>query len=271
MERTKAKKNNFTSRIADQKCLAPGLFLMSIYMPPFFLDAQPGQFILIRAKNNSSVFLSRPISIHSVYKRFRRVICDILYQVMGEGTQVLARLKKGDEIVINGPLGSGFDIENLRPRIVLIAGGMGVAPLRYLVEKITSSSEVQDVICYQGGRNRGALPEIKCFKELCKDHRISTDDGSMGQPGLITDLFATDLESYNDDDSIIFACGPHQMLVSLKAKMKGRQIRCQVSVEARMACGVGACLGCAVKVSSGGYACACSEGPVFELNKLDLD
>jgi dihydroorotate dehydrogenase electron transfer subunit len=265
------KKKLLTARIADQKSTAQGIFRISIYVPEFFAASAPGQFVMIRLRDCVSTFLARPISIHSIYRKSRRTICELMYQVVGKGTRAMSELKKGDEVLINGPLGKGFDVENLPDQVVLIAGGMGIAPLRYAAEKIREAGPGRNIVCYQGARSRDMLPDVDGLESVCSRLVIGTDDGSAGRKGFVTDLFSEELSFYTDKESVVYACGPHEMLCSLKKKLLNRRIPCRVSVEERMACGVGACLGCAVRIASGEYRCACCDGPVFDINELDLE
>ncbi len=253
--------------VLDQRCVAPGCYLLALDMPDVFLESAPGQFVMLRFVDNASVFLPRPLSIHSVYSHDGRVVLELLYQVVGEGTRLLSQLQKGDLVWVNGPLGQGFDLDVQAKRIILVAGGMGIAPIRFLAEALSCQSGL-GMICYHGARSADALLAADNIKPLCRAYHPATDDGSAGHHGFVTDLVAKDLDAYDNDASILYACGPHPMLTSLARVVDDRKIRCQVSIEARMACGVGACLGCAVMTVEGIYKAVCKDGPVFNMDAL---
>ena len=275
MKRKGNRKEIISARIADQTCVAPGFHLLRVYVPAPFLDCVPGQFVMVRIGEGEPFFLPRPISIHSVYKLNRFTVCELLYQVVGKGTLALSRLKKGGRLLVQGPLGRGFEMPAAERRVVLVAGGMGVAPIQYLAERIASESkrsgQKREIICYQGARTGDLLLELDRLRNACADLRLSTDDGSRGYGGTVTELFARDLPILRERPLMVYACGPHPMLRSLHREIRETGIACQVSIEEKMACGVGACLGCAVKDSAGGYRCACKEGPVFDLEELAWD
>lgn len=265
------KKNVLTVRVADQTSPARGFFRMSLHVPDFFIDSTPGQFVMIRIRDSASTFLARPISIHSVYRKSGRTFCELMYQAVGQGTKALSLLERGDEVQVNGPLGKGFEVEKLPDQVILIAGGIGIAPLRYAAEKIRQSGPGRNIVCYRGARNWDLLPGIDGLESVCNRVVIGTDDGSAGRKGPVTEIFAEEISLYSGKESIVYACGPHEMLRSLKRKLLDRPIPCRVSVEEKMACGVGACLGCAVRTASGGYRRACCDGPVFDIEELDLE
>ena len=259
----------FSAQILSQVAIAPGFQLLSIHAPNTFVESTPGQFLMIRSEG--VMFLPRPISIHSVYKKSGRVVCELLYQVVGRGTARLSEMKKGDALLVHGPLGKGFDLNGLPEKVVLVGGGMGIAPLKYTAQTLKRLSPEKSVICYQGSRCKSLLPDVSGLTEICSQLWLCTDDGSIGRKGFVTQLLAEDLGAYHDQDTAILACGPLGMIRSLNKLISGRRMQCQVSIEERMACGVGACLGCAIQAAKGGYFCACKDGPVFNLEELALD
>ena len=253
--------------VVSQRCIAPGFYLLALDVPDVFRQSAPGQFVMLRFVDNASIFLPRPLSIHSVYGHHGRVVLELLYQVVGEGTRLLSKLQKGDRIQVHGPLGRGFDLDIQIRRIVLVAGGMGIAPIRYLAEAVNRQAGCE-IICYHGARCADVLLANEDIKPLCGSYHVATDDGSAGYHGFVTDLLARDLDTYDDETSVVCACGPHPMLKSLARVVRGRKVRCQVSIEERMACGVGACLGCAVMTAGGIYKAVCKDGPVFNMDEL---
>jgi len=153
--------------------------------------------------------------------------------------------------------------------MVLIAGGMGVAPLMFLAERGAMRHARRRVIhCYFGARTSSHLYGLARLRTLCAEVKVATDDGSLGYRGPVTELFLRDLPQFNSAGTALFACGPDMMFRSMASIMRGRNVPCQVSVEERMACGIGACLGCAVEDEHGNYKRVCKDGPVFDITEL---
>jgi len=216
-------------------------------------SALPGQFIMAGIPDAGPALLRRPFGIH----RVSGDTVEILYEVVGKATEALSRKKAGEEIGIIGPLGNGFDLTGLgRRRPVLVAGGMGVAPLLFLAAKMASAHPLVLI----GGRSKGCVRCAADFgKHKCKT-LIATDDGSRGYHGFVTRLMEQALDK--ERDSAIFACGPRPMLKEVCRISCLRSVPAQVSLEEHMACGIGACLGCVVNTVSG-YKRVCHDGPVF--------
>jgi dihydroorotate dehydrogenase electron transfer subunit len=270
-----------TGKIIMNREVAAGHFLLSLRVAPSFSTPAPGQFIMVKVSDSYDPFLRRPFSVHD-FKRFEdRAVVEILYRVTGRGTMLLSHMSPSAEVEITGPLGHGFTIFPERKNVILIAGGIGLAPISFLAGYYSAFSRRNGatnkdlqcrVICYLGARTSDALVGVERIKELCKEVRISTDDGSRGYHGNITDLFRKDIGSYNPEDAVVYACGPTPMLKALAEIFAGEMIQCQVSMEERMACGIGACLGCAVSVKGAGgetaYKRVCKDGPVFPIHDI---
>ncbi len=201
--------------------------------------------------------LRRPLSVH----RTLRNAIDLLYEVVGIGTEALARRKAGELLDVIGPLGNGFDLGKAR-RAVLVAGGMGVAPLVALAEALAKKRAKIDVII--GARTKSHIFCESEFKSLGCDVKVATEDGSKGTRGLATKLLST----MSHEEMAIYACGPNAMLKEVARIAKARRLPCQVSLEEYMACGIGVCLGCPVKVKTGGYKMVCKDGPVFDTKEI---
>ena len=257
-----------------------------------FSDASPGQFVMIKVNNSYDPFLRRPMSIYKIDKKKGEF--EILYQVVGKGTNIMSELKKGDEIDVLGPLGRGFWIPKKIERAIIVAGGIGVAPMVALAEEIRC--KMQDARCkinvFIGGKTKNDILCKENFKKIGAKVHIATEDGSMGKKGTSVDLFKTfitDSQSsiFNRQSSIIFACGPQRMLKAVADIARDKNMDCQVSLDKRMACGTGACLGCVVKVRSlefgvrnsnpqsairnpQSYKCVCTDGPVFDAEEINL-
>lgn len=249
-----------------------GHFLMTLRVPSFFRESRPGQFVMMRLPGRDTPFLGRPFSIHGLHARGEDTLLEILYHVVGGGTAVISRLGGGDVVTLTGPLGHGFEIPAGMKTVVIIAGGIGLAPLAFLAERCREDFSGGDgrLVCYAGFRDADHIYDMGRFEAACAEVKICTDDGSRGYHGPVTALFQDDIKTYGSDDTMICACGPGAMLESLAHILRRHPMACQVSVEERMACGIGACLGCAVEAASGGkkYLRVCKEGPVFDINVL---
>ena len=255
--------------------------------------SMPGQFIHIRCSDGNIPLLRRPFSIHNVSKEKRTF--EILYEVLGEGTEFLSRKNPGDFLDIIGPLGAGFNyhspiIPNAVAQMgytsgprriakavatfgtthhspVLVAGGMGTAPLLFLAKELTTHYSLLTTVLI-GAKTKSYILCEKEFKQLGCDVKIATDDGSLGFKGRVTDLLKSLLlvTSYQLPVTI-FTCGPRPMLKEVSKVAKQHKIKCQVSLEELIACGVGVCLGCAVNTKSG-YKLVCKDGPVFNSDEI---
>jgi dihydroorotate dehydrogenase electron transfer subunit len=258
-------------------CVAPGHFFLSIGLSPSFATPQPGQFVMIRDPGRGEPLLPRPLSVYGFRREADRAILDLLYRVAGRGTSLFSRMKPGALLTVLGPLGRGFTLQRELRKVVLLAGGVGVAPLAFLLHEghLRGSSGQEPVFTtYVGARTAELLTGIDRLQGLC-DLRTATDDGSGGYHGLVTDLLRNDLDGYDPGETMIYACGPAAMIRSLGVILGKSVIRCEVSLEERMACGIGACLGCAVATREGHeeivYRRVCYDGPVFDIRRIALD
>lgn len=233
--------------------------------------ARPGQFMMIKPQDCVEPLLPRPISIH----RVQDSEINLLVRVVGEGTRRICDLTPGEILEVKGPLGRGFQIDPQKVPL-LVAGGMGAAPLLFLAEKLVRSGgweKGKRPVLFIGGRTRRELPALKEFRQTGLKVLAATEDGSFGEKGLVTDRLRDYLET-GSGEAIVYACGPGGMLKAVAALTRREGIPCQVSLEERMACGMGACLGCAVaRHHEGGpdYAKVCQDGPVFEAGEIDWD
>ena len=218
----------------------------------------PGQFVQVAA-NTPGVFLRRPISITDV--NYDQNTIDLLIRKAGKGTSTLVALKEGDKLNILLPLGNGFSLDVASgSRLLLIGGGVGVAPLLYLGRKLKEAGHKPEFLL--GARSAADLLELDDFAARGTVH-VSTEDGSMGEHGLVTHHSA--LEGNIDT---IYCCGPAPMMKAVASIARERAINCEVSLENMMACGLGACL-CCVENTVKGNVCVCTEGPVFNINLLN--
>ena len=214
----------------------------------------PGQFVEVLVPDVREVMLRRPISVHDVDAA--QGTLTLLVQIVGNGTRRLATLQVGDKLNMVYPLGHGFSLDVSSGRVLLVGGGAGIAPLLYLA-KVLSAKGVKPTILL-GGRNESLIPARDAFLpygQVC----IATDDGSLGHRGLVVDHPA-----FAEPYDMIYTCGPTPMMKAVARSAAVRGIRCDVSLENMMACGLGACL-CCVTDTDEGHRCVCKDGPVFDI------
>lgn len=253
-------------KVISNKEVKPGYFLMYIKCPPVAKTARPGQFLTIRCGNETEPLLRRPFGFHKI----KNSSFEILYEVVGKGTGILSSTEPNERVDILGPLGNGFDVPKNKKDFIIVAGGIGVAPLVALAEKLVRSPQSivhRKPLILIGARTKN---DILCegeFRKLGCEVKVSTDDGSRGFKGPVTDLLR-DLPSTMDCRlRTIYACGPEPMLKAVARVARRRGIEAYASLEEHIACGVGACLGCAIKTRSG-YKLVCKDGPVFNLKEM---
>ena len=225
--------------------------------------ANPGQFVMIRSSTARDPLLRRPFSIHQADTDGEM---QILFKIVGRGTELLANVREGEQLSVFGPLGHGFDVRADRPACI-VGGGMGIAPMLFLAKRIgqLKNSVAFDFILF-GGRTRQEVEPLSAdFRQLGMRLYESTDDGSYGEHGFVTQLIQR-LKPVQG--SVVYACGPESMLEQIHIYCQVKGLECQVSVESVMACGMGACLGCNIPAKNGGYVHVCYEGPVFNAEEL---
>lgn len=252
----------YQGEIVSNREVKPKYFLMQIKAPSIAKEAKPGQFVTIRCDFRTSPFLRRPFSFHSISGSSFK----ILYEVVGEGTLILANKRPGEKIDILGPLGNGFSMPKKCSEFILVAGGIGVAPLVALAEALAKGRK-RHIYAIIGARNKKGLLCENDFKGLGIKPLIATDDGSYGKRALATEVLEELFSKLGAILPTIFACGPESMLKRVKSITRRRGFGCYASLEENIACGVGACLGCAVRTRSG-YKMVCKDGPVFNLNEM---
>lgn len=268
---------NYQTIILSNLEIAPGYWRMRILAPGFAALAVPGQFVMFRPEQALPTMLRRPFGI------FRsgclapecaglppREYVEILYKVVGQGTRIMSELHAGDKVELLGPLGRGFTISDDSCARILVGGGIGLVPLFLLAEQLIAAGH--PVRLLMGGRTRDDILAVTEFERLGVETYVSTDDGSLGEEGLITKVLERKLAEAPCAE--VYACGPMPMLNAVEQICTARRVPLQVSLEAHMACGVGACLGCVVKGAGHSdqqpnYLCTCKEGPVFRAEQLD--
>ena len=239
------------------------IFLMTLRCDRIAADARPGQFVMIRVRRGADPLLRRPFSICGTGPGG---ILRILYRVVGRGTAILSRLPRGDRLPVLGPLGRGFDLTGENPSCILVAGGMGIAPLLFL------AAAGSGALTFMAGF-RSAAEQIPpdLFGPGPVEVLPATDDGSVGHHGPVTELLEQHLSAVKKNAAAVCSCGPLPMLQRVALLCRDRGVPCQVSLEAAMACGLGVCRGCAVRASRGEketYYHVCRDGPVFDARTL---
>lgn len=250
--------------------------LLELAVSACFRTASPGQFLHVRAEDSCDPLLRRPLSIHDIVapRKKSSLVIRILYEVVGKGTALLSEKKPFSEIDCLGPLGKGFDLQKIKKseNIYIVAGGMGVAPLFFLARKLTEGGRRRagdrKIIVLIGAKTKQGILREKEFKDLGCDVRVATEDGSKGFKGRVTDLLNSLLPSTTDHRlSTLCACGPKPMLAALSSIAERNAMPAQVSCEEFMGCGLGACLGCVIRTTSG-YQRICHDGPVFDAQEI---
>ncbi len=237
----------------------PGIFDFTVENREFAAEAQPGQFahLLVPGKP-----LRRPISICDADPW--QGILRLVFQVRGEGTEILSRFKEGQYLDILAPLGHGFTLGASSRKAVFVGGGIGVPPLLFAAKPFGKNATV-----ILGFRNKDAVILKEDFERAGCRVILCTDDGSAGLHGLVIEPLKEVLEQPKD---VVFACGPTPMLKGVAKEAKDRGVACQLSLEERMGCGVGACLVCACKIKKAGgeetYLHVCKDGPVFSAEEV---
>jgi len=266
----------FRSMVISNTEISPGYFRMRLTAPRELLSSQPGQFIMVRVRDAIDPLLRRPFGIFDLGNAppefsggVEQPYLEMLYRVVGKGTAMLATLHHSDHLDLLGPLGKGFDPGDAGEEKILVGGGVGLAPLYYLAKTLAATTRVRLFI---GGKTKEDVLCVTEFERLGVETYVATDDGTLSASGLVTEVLERHLLESQGGKGI-FACGPMPMLKAVAAIAERFKIPCQVSLEAYMACGMGACLGCVVKGSEHDefhpdYRCVCKDGPVFDFQEL---
>ena len=234
------------------------IFIQKIHSPEIASIVKPGQFLNVRVSINSFPLLRRPFSI-----------CDVdgeniflMFNVLGEGTKILASKQKGDLIDILGPLGNGFNLNGDYNNAIIVAGGLGSAPFPFVTRIIKDS---KNILSFVGGRST-----LDIITYGMQNIQVSTDDGSLGLKGNVIQLLEKNLDKIDINLSKVFACGPNAMLRALKDFCIKNNLDCEVSTESAMACGFGICQGCPIESTTDDekYLLVCKDGPVFNVKDV---
>ncbi len=229
------------SKILENNLISNKIYKLSV---EFIGEIKPGQFFMLKTLDNSFL-LPRPISVNDVNEK----TVTFIYRTVGMGTTKISSMKIGEQLQLFGPLGNGFEINNLKEKVAIIGGGIGIAPLLYLTKLLNKKAEV-----YLGFKDY-----IYCtgeFEKYAAKTTIVTEDGSIGEMGIVTNYI--DYSKYD----VVVTCGSEIMMSKVMNSCKEQNVRCFVCLERRMACGMGVCLGCTVTTKNGNKK-ACKDGPVF--------
>jgi dihydroorotate dehydrogenase electron transfer subunit len=249
-------------------------YLLEIKCPDIASIIKPGQFIMLKVSDNHSPLLRRPFSLFrtsslNIQKQKNAKTFSIIYKIVGKGTKMMTKFKKGDKLDIIGPLGNGFHPPSLLPpcNIFLIGGGVGIATLFPVSEMLKD----YNLFIFIGGKTQNDILCVEEFRNKNSKIFISTEDGSLGFKGTVIDLFLFQVKRMRFKKPLyVYTCGPSNMLKKLAKITKFQEIHCQASFESRLGCGFGACWGCVVKTknSISPYQRVCKDGPVFDLNQI---
>lgn len=252
-------------KILDIRELAANHFKITLAAKYISENALPGQFVNVRISEETTPLLRRPFSVYNCDPQ--KEIIEILFDVVGEGTALLSKKEVNQELDVLGPLGHGFDIPSDKKMAILVGGGIGIAPLLFLARQLKGKIPVVYVII--GARDKKCLIDRRAFEEIGVQILVCTDNGSAGKKGLAPDFIPPILDEAKEvaRAAVVYACGPRPMLKVCAEIAQQYNVPCQVSMEERMACGIGACMGCVVKTKAG-YKKVCEDGPVFEANEI---
>ncbi|HEX9917414.1 MAG TPA: dihydroorotate dehydrogenase electron transfer subunit [candidate division Zixibacteria bacterium] len=235
-------------------------------------NGKPGNFIHIKVNETTTPLLRRAFSLHRADPRKGEI--EILFKVVGLGTRILSEKRKGEALDLIGPLGNSFSLPFRNQKAMMVAGGMGLAPLWFLLNELLKNGNIRkgDITFFQGARSKNGILYSKKLSSLGIKHLISTEDGSLGYKGMVTDLLVKEVRI--KDKVKIYACGPTGMVSFLSRISRKANLDCEVSLEAHMPCGVGACAGCVMKIENkriAEYKKVCSDGPIFDAREVYLD
>lgn len=249
-----------------QRKISNDQYILKLKAPGIAMQAEPGQFVQLKQGNGLDPLLRRPFSIHTVSRSEGAVF--IHYMTVGRGTKQMNGLSAGDTVSLLGPLGRPFDTDIADKEIILVGGGIGQAPLRFLAEKLAEKNN--RIYTILGAREKSGLENRICFEEYCRTVSLSTEDGSLGIQGFATLWLEKMIPELKP--ARVYSCGPMVMMKAVKTIAERNGVPCQLSLEANMACGVGVCLGCTVRgTEENYYPKVCKDGPVFWSGEVTLD
>lgn len=257
-------------QVLQNAAVQPGIYEMTIAAPEIAKSATPGQFVMVRPIYRSfEPFLNRPFGISNIDAAKGTI--NILYIVVGKGTDLMSEMQQGDDIFLVGPVGNGFTIETMGRKVALVAGGMGIAPLLPLAKSLQEAGKT--VYGLMGASKAAALVGTDTWRKDGINVQIATDDGSVGQKGFVTALLEDLLGKEKID--CIYCCGPTPMMARTVEIAEKHGVPIEVSLEKRMGCGIGVCMGCICKLKQADGSVkqyrVCYDGPVFRGEEVVFD
>jgi len=263
--------SQLSSSVLSQEDFPKKIFKLTLSSSIISKKAKPGNFVHIKVSSNDHPLLRRAFSIHSVDKD--KGCFEVLFKVVGKGTEILSKKSPGDTLDILGPIGNNFFLPENGKKIMLVAGGMGIAPLWFLYTHLIRRFHKNKLTFFVGTKNKKELLYAEELKNMGANLIIATDDGSTGRKGLVTEVFLKEIErrDYNHQKLAVYSCGPQMMMKRMSQLAKRLNLFCQISLETHMPCGVGACWGCVVKQNDGTYKRVCVDGPVFDAREVELE
>lgn len=244
--------------------VSDGVYRLILYAPDIVRAARPGHFVHLKLSHSTDPLLRRPFGIYGA--DLAAGTLEILYQVVGRGTKLLAGDRLGPVLSVLGPLGRGFTVPAPAAPVAVVAGGLGIAPLCFLLDELGAAG--QDGVLFQGARTSDLILAGERVARTGFDRKTATDDGSAGFHGSVVELAAGELR--RGRFSYVYAAGPALMLKALCKVMREAGVEGEVSLEQRMGCGVGACMCCSAAVHGypRKYARVCADGPVFPAGEV---
>jgi len=259
--------------VLSREELSEDVFKLTLSSSYISGKARPGNFVHLKVNSDShaSPLLRRPFSIHSVDRAGKRF--EILLKVVGRGSAILSGKPPGEKLDLLGPIGNSFSHPSGGKVPILVAGGMGIAPLWFLYTRLAKRLSSENMTVFLGAKSKKELLYVERLKSAPVELILSTDDGSVGRKGLVTEVFLREIKRRGRDSKrlAVYSCGPHKMLKRMSQIAKSLDLWCQVSLETHMACGVGACWGCVVKGKDEKYKRVCVDGPVFDAREVALE
>jgi dihydroorotate dehydrogenase electron transfer subunit len=270
---TEFSKGQFDCPVLSIKNLVGEIYLMRMHCPAIAQQVLPGQFINIKVNNEFIPFLRKPFSV--CRRDAKKGWLEVVWKIVGKGTQIMANFQAGESINVIGPLGKGYHIAADLPVALLVAGGLGVAPLPFLCEELLKQRKPVEL--FLGAKSHHELSFVEEFQEMGANVFVATEDGSVGKKGLVTELLMERLAQQPSlKNGTFFGCGPTGLLNRMTQISADLNMQCQIAIETMMGCGFGICVGCPVRIRNprtgeSPYKLTCIDGPVFDAREVLLD
>jgi dihydroorotate dehydrogenase electron transfer subunit len=265
------RKGIYDCPILSVKNLSGAIYLMRLHSPAIAQNVQPGQFVNLKVNNEFIPLLRKPFSV--CRRDQREGWIEVLWKIVGKGTEIMARCQPGERLSVLGPLGRGFIIHPELELAILVAGGLGVAPLPFLCAEMLKAGKKVEV--FLGAKSEPELALVQEFIEMGVEVFVATEDGSVGNPGLVTEILIERLKRSLPQRVNLFSCGPTGFLNRMIQITESFNLEGQMAIETMMGCGFGICVGCPVRVRDPRpgerlYKLTCIDGPVFDAREVIL-